>query len=159
MTAMTSPFTHRLGTNYCPSDEEVADIQALIFESSPQLNSLTDEIAAMQRSIDKLTKERDSLAAYLEAHKALLSPIRRIPLDIIQEIFIACTPAHRNCVMSAKEAPVLLGRICSSWRCISLSTPRLWSRLHIVARFLMEYVFAMGRLRNWAGALPGADLG
>ncbi|KAJ6573540.1 hypothetical protein DFH09DRAFT_1152067 [Mycena vulgaris] len=34
--------------------------------------------------------------------------------------------------MSATEVPVLLGRICSSWRAISLSTPRLWSRLHIV---------------------------
>ncbi|KAJ7473333.1 hypothetical protein FB451DRAFT_1249020 [Mycena latifolia] len=41
-------------------------------------------------------------------------------------------PTHRNCVMSAREAPVLLGRICSAWRAISLSTPRLWSRLHIV---------------------------
>ncbi|KAJ7437760.1 hypothetical protein FB451DRAFT_1305128 [Mycena latifolia] len=34
--------------------------------------------------------------------------------------------------MSAVEAPVLLGRICSSWRSISLSTPRLWSKLHVV---------------------------
>ncbi|KAF8213696.1 hypothetical protein K438DRAFT_1105548 [Mycena galopus ATCC 62051] len=30
---------------------------------------------------------------------------------------------HRNCVSSASEAPILLGRICSSWRAISLSTP------------------------------------
>ncbi|KAJ6480833.1 hypothetical protein C8R45DRAFT_1003795 [Mycena sanguinolenta] len=34
--------------------------------------------------------------------------------------------------MSAQEAPVLLGLICSSWRAISLSMPRLWSRLHVV---------------------------
>ncbi|KAJ7140798.1 hypothetical protein C8R44DRAFT_931024 [Mycena epipterygia] len=34
--------------------------------------------------------------------------------------------------MSAREAPVLLGRICSSWRSISLSTSRLWARLHVV---------------------------
>ncbi|KAJ6544211.1 hypothetical protein B0H19DRAFT_1169962 [Mycena capillaripes] len=34
--------------------------------------------------------------------------------------------------MSAVEAPVLLGRICSSWRAISLSTPRLWAMLHLV---------------------------
>ncbi|KAJ7655673.1 hypothetical protein DFH06DRAFT_1200693 [Mycena polygramma] len=35
--------------------------------------------------------------------------------------------------MSASEAPVLLGRICSAWRVISLSTPRLWARLHVAA--------------------------
>ncbi|KAJ7683084.1 hypothetical protein B0H17DRAFT_1074566, partial [Mycena rosella] len=40
-------------------------------------------------------------------------------------------PLHRNCVMSAVEAPILLGRICSSWRAISHATPRLWARLHI----------------------------
>ncbi|KAJ7252155.1 hypothetical protein B0H12DRAFT_1118743, partial [Mycena haematopus] len=34
--------------------------------------------------------------------------------------------------MSASEAPVLLGHICSSWRAISLSTPRLWASLHVV---------------------------
>ncbi|KAJ6573501.1 hypothetical protein DFH09DRAFT_1457623 [Mycena vulgaris] len=34
--------------------------------------------------------------------------------------------------MSAVEAPVLLGRICNSWQTISLSTPCLWSRLHVV---------------------------
>ncbi|KAJ7623908.1 hypothetical protein DFH06DRAFT_1230570 [Mycena polygramma] len=34
--------------------------------------------------------------------------------------------------MSASEMPVLLGRICSSWRAISISTPRLWASLHIV---------------------------
>ncbi|KAJ7665894.1 hypothetical protein DFH06DRAFT_1185329 [Mycena polygramma] len=33
--------------------------------------------------------------------------------------------------MSASEAPVLLGRICSAWRDISLSTPRLWASLHV----------------------------
>ncbi|KAF7376661.1 hypothetical protein MSAN_00082900 [Mycena sanguinolenta] len=33
--------------------------------------------------------------------------------------------------MSATEAPVILGRICSAWRAISLSAPRLWSRVHI----------------------------
>ncbi|KAJ6507348.1 hypothetical protein C8R47DRAFT_1192058 [Mycena vitilis] len=33
--------------------------------------------------------------------------------------------------MSAEEAPVILGRVCSSWRAISFSTPRLWARLQV----------------------------
>ncbi|KAJ7742570.1 hypothetical protein B0H16DRAFT_1563008 [Mycena metata] len=100
-----SPFAPYLGTNYCPSDEEVLKLNAFL---STALCLPT-----------------------VEAHRALLSPARRLPLDVLQEIFVACMPSHRNCVMSAQETPVLLGRICSSWRDISLSTPRLWSRLHI----------------------------
>ncbi|KAF7357892.1 hypothetical protein MVEN_00835500 [Mycena venus] len=129
---MSSPFASRLRTNYCPRDEELAQIKALLSEPSQRLKHLDDEIAVLQRALDKLSEERDALSAYVKAHKALMSPIRRLPLDILEHIFVACLPTHRNCVMSAKEAPVILGRICSSWRNISLTTPRLWCRLHIV---------------------------
>ncbi|KAF7376865.1 hypothetical protein MSAN_00104000 [Mycena sanguinolenta] len=129
---MASPFASRLGTNYCPSDEELLEINALLVEPTLQLKGLDDEITKLQKAIDKLAEERGRVAAYVEAHKALLSPIRRLPLDIVQELFVACLPTHRNCVMSASEAPLLLGRICSSWRAILLSTPQLWSSLHVV---------------------------
>ncbi|KAJ7134865.1 hypothetical protein C8R44DRAFT_563163, partial [Mycena epipterygia] len=123
---MSSPFAPKLGTNYCPKDEEIAEIKALLIEPVLRLKRLDDEITEMQKALDKLAAERDALAAYVDGHKALISPIRQLPLDVIHEIFMACIPTHRNCVMSASEAPVLLGRICSAWRNISLSTPHLW---------------------------------
>ncbi|KAJ6594528.1 hypothetical protein B0H19DRAFT_921036, partial [Mycena capillaripes] len=129
---MSSPFASKLGTNYCPQDEELAQIKDLLIEPCLRLKRLDDEIAIIQNTIQKLAEERDTLSSYVEAHRALTSPLRRLPLDIIEEIFMACLPTHRNCAMTALEAPVILGRICSSWRSISLSTPRLWSRLHIV---------------------------
>ncbi|KAJ6478810.1 hypothetical protein C8R47DRAFT_1322937 [Mycena vitilis] len=130
---MSPPFTMRLRTNYCPTDDEHLEIQGLLVEPTIRLKRLDDEIADLQKAMDKLAEERDSLGAFVAAHKALISPARRLPLDIIQEIFVACLqPTHRSdCVMSASEAPVPLGRICSTWRAISLSTPRLWARIHI----------------------------
>ncbi|KAF8133055.1 hypothetical protein K438DRAFT_1884520, partial [Mycena galopus ATCC 62051] len=129
---MFSPFASKLGTNYCPPDEEVLEIQSLLAEPLSRLQTLDNRIAELQKAIDELAEERATVQAYVDAHKALISPIRRLPLDMLQEIFVACLPTDRNCVMSACEAPVLLGRICSSWRNISLSTPRIWARLHIV---------------------------
>ncbi|KAF8200068.1 hypothetical protein K438DRAFT_1823155 [Mycena galopus ATCC 62051] len=128
---MNSPFASQLGTNYCPTDAEVGRIKGLLVEPCLKLKCLDVEIAAMQKALDKLAEERDALGAYVDAHRILISPLRRLPVDVIEEIFMACLPTHRNCVMSAQEAPVILGRICSSWRTISLSTPSLWSRLHI----------------------------
>ncbi|KAJ7811561.1 hypothetical protein B0H14DRAFT_2378290, partial [Mycena olivaceomarginata] len=55
-----------------------------------------------------------------------------LPCNVIEEIFMSCLPTHQNCVMNATEAHVLLGRVYSAWRTILLSTPRLWSKLHVV---------------------------
>ncbi|KAJ7181025.1 hypothetical protein C8R46DRAFT_1187263 [Mycena filopes] len=129
---MASPFASKLGTNYCPLDDEVLQIRALLTAPLSRLKQIDDQIAELQKAIDELVEERERVASFAEPHKDLISPFRRLPLDVIQEIFVACLPTHRNCVMSALEAPVLLGRICSAWRIISLGTPQLWARLHIV---------------------------
>ncbi|KAF8128308.1 hypothetical protein K438DRAFT_916302 [Mycena galopus ATCC 62051] len=142
---MDSPFASQLGTNYCPTDTELGQIKCLLVEPCLELKRLDAEIAVVRKALDKLTEDRDTLGAYVDAHRTLMSPVRQLPLDVIEEIFIACLPTHRNCVMSAQEAPVILGRICSSWRTISLSTPRLWSRLHIVEpklSFDLSYISA-----------------
>ncbi|KAJ7704815.1 hypothetical protein B0H17DRAFT_859007, partial [Mycena rosella] len=124
---MSSLFASKLGTNYyCPRDDEIAAIQTLLVESTLRLQYLDAEIADLQKAIDKLTTERAGLGADVDAHKALISPVRRLPLGIIEKIFVTCLPTDRNCAMSAIEAPILLGRICSAWRTISVSTPLLW---------------------------------
>ncbi|KAJ7846347.1 hypothetical protein B0H14DRAFT_3454434 [Mycena olivaceomarginata] len=133
MSSPASPFASHVGTNYCPrDDEELSQIKALLVEPCQKLKRLDDEIAVLQTALDKLIEERDAVSAFVDAHKALASPFRRLPVDIIEELFMACLPTHRNCVMSATEAPVILGRICRSWRRTAFGTPRLWARLHVV---------------------------
>ncbi|KAJ7634628.1 hypothetical protein FB45DRAFT_909389 [Roridomyces roridus] len=127
-----TPFASRLDTNSCPTAEEAVEIKAFLAEPLLQLKCLDNKIADMQQALNKLSKERGSLQSFIHSHQALLSPIRRIPTDIMREIFLACLPTHRNCVMDAGEAPLLLGRVCSAWRTLSLQTPPLWASLHIV---------------------------
>ncbi|KAJ7037447.1 hypothetical protein C8F04DRAFT_1232587 [Mycena alexandri] len=77
---MISPFASKSGTNYCPSDEEVLEIQRLLVQPLSRLKAIDDKIAELQKTIEELTEERDS------------------------EIFVACLPTHRDSVMSAVEA-------------------------------------------------------
>ncbi|KAJ7353519.1 hypothetical protein DFH08DRAFT_692879 [Mycena albidolilacea] len=126
---MFSPFTSHLGTNYCPRDEEIPRIKNLLIKPSVRLTRLNDEIAGLRMALDRLIEEHNALSAYVDSHKALLSPIRRLPLDVIEEIFMFCVPYG----MSATEGPLLLGGICRSWRAISISMPRLWSYIHVVS--------------------------
>ncbi|KAJ7689617.1 hypothetical protein B0H17DRAFT_937187, partial [Mycena rosella] len=93
-----SPQPDRFDSPYCPNNEEAAEIKLLLIEPSLRLERINSELADIQIVIDKLTEERTRLGAYVDAHTALISPFRRLPLNVIQEIFIASIPTHRNCV-------------------------------------------------------------
>src|SRR6266550_8884824 len=71
-------------------------------------------------------------------------PINRLPRDVLAEIFIQCLPEVilwpylSNVGHSTKNvAPLLLCNVCSSWRALALSTPRLWQDLFLTFRKTM----------------------
>ncbi|KJA24820.1 hypothetical protein HYPSUDRAFT_135483, partial [Hypholoma sublateritium FD-334 SS-4] len=72
-----------------------------------------------------------ALAADMEPSRALLSPFRRLPDDIISEIFVGCLPVHHNPVIDPRQPPLLLSLISRRTRSIALATPRLWAAIHI----------------------------
>ncbi|KAJ7253489.1 hypothetical protein C8J57DRAFT_1659532 [Mycena rebaudengoi] len=130
---MESPFKHMLHTNTVPDDAECQQIRDFLVEPRKEVAHLAEQIARTQRLLDDLRRERDDLTEFIDAHLALVSPARRLPDDVVREIFVASLPANRNCAISVKESPLLLCRICQSWRHLALSTPQMWASVHIVA--------------------------
>ncbi|KAF9006977.1 hypothetical protein BDQ17DRAFT_1351187 [Cyathus striatus] len=128
---MESLYKDRLHTNYAPTDGEAREIQASLSAPARKISNLDEQILRMKQVLDKLSLEREQLDNDVNAHRALLAPARRLPHDILREIFIRCLPEGRNATMSVTEAPILLGRVCSLWRSIAYTTPRLWSTIHI----------------------------
>ncbi|KAJ6594636.1 hypothetical protein B0H19DRAFT_901465, partial [Mycena capillaripes] len=139
---MESEFLDRLNTNYVPSDEEIERIQK-------NLSFQVKEFDRLDKLILDLCDERDKIGASIDSHKALISIPRRLPRDIVQEIFLACLPTDKNAAMSPQEAPLLLCRICSAWREVALSTPRLWASLHIPLLSILEDERRMAALVQW----------
>jgi hypothetical protein len=52
-----------------------------------------------------------------------------LPIELQNEIFFFCISHFPR--LSIKEAPIVLARVCSTWRSIVLSTPRLWSSFEV----------------------------
>ncbi|KAL0576095.1 hypothetical protein V5O48_005869 [Marasmius crinis-equi] len=121
-----TPFARFLGTNHAPSEEEQKNLLALIRNPEEKIRKLEEEIS-------RLEAERDGLKSFVDRHRALLSPFRRLPADVWRGIFICCLPNNKLglCTRTTSEAPLLLTTICRSWRDIALSTPRLWNSIHI----------------------------
>ncbi len=126
-----SQFSDKLNSNYAPTDDELIVIKELLSRPNQKLENITSEIEGIKEQLEKLLKEKEDLNEHLKVHKALLSPVRRLPPGVLQRIFMYCLPTGRYPVMSSREAPVLLGRVCSQWRDITLATPRLWAAVHI----------------------------
>jgi hypothetical protein len=112
----SSPFASRLNSNSVATNSEIQTLLELP-TSCPEKQELRNEQSALL-SISK--------------HRVLISPIRKLPLEILQEIFIACLPSANNPVMSSLEPPILLTQICSFWRNVAHTTPQLWKSIHIV---------------------------
>jgi len=140
------PFSSHLKYNYIPSDEEVVQIRAfLLNEPRKQLEEIKAEIDRVQLRFDSPKPTVDYLQAELgvlglkfdNLHQqfascaALITFPRRLPYDVLGEIFYQTLPKDRNALLRYHSVPLTLTRVCRHWRQVAFSTPRLWSTMHV----------------------------
>lgn len=120
-----SPFASVIHTNYVPSTEELIQLKSLLIEPKTQLTELEPQVARLQSLLERTKK-------YVDAHSALISPLRRLPVETLVEIFVHCLPTvERYAIRDVAQAPLLLTTISREWRQIAISTPVLWKSLHV----------------------------
>ncbi|KAJ6559950.1 hypothetical protein B0H19DRAFT_1027685 [Mycena capillaripes] len=146
---MDSPFEDILHTNTVPSDSECQSIRDLLARPQKDLNDLTEELERLDALRKEISQKRRNLQRFIDAHHALLSPVRRLPEDVVRAIFMACLGSDRNPAISGQEAPLLWCQICRSWRTIALATPRLWAAIHIVVPDPSRLQQLVDRVATW----------
>ncbi|KAJ7780105.1 hypothetical protein DFH07DRAFT_1055785 [Mycena maculata] len=116
-----------LNTNEPPEGPEIAYVQAVISKTDMRLTCLDDEISRFQ--------DRPKLASYRAQNIGIISPLRRMPPEVLGEIFswtsLSVTEALDYGGFSIKKGPWLVTHVSSHWRTIALSTPSLWSLVAI----------------------------
>ncbi|CAA7262960.1 unnamed protein product [Cyclocybe aegerita] len=82
-----------------------------------------------------------------------MSFIQRLPPEIIAQIFNECLPDRFDQFGSPRpglrdsDAPLVLTRVCSSWRAIALECPFLWSRLSVSDKVMSPKL--LRKIRAW----------
>ncbi|KAJ3560142.1 hypothetical protein NP233_g11026 [Leucocoprinus birnbaumii] len=122
-----------LRASYPPTNKRVSALRVLLAEALAREQVLEADILRLCDLSRKLSRERQGLAVVIEQYQNLVSPMNRLPDDILQEIFNHSLPMAHNAIMSVQQAPLLLGRVCSRWRVVAYSTPQLWTSIRIVA--------------------------
>ncbi|KAF8962995.1 hypothetical protein BDZ97DRAFT_1662215, partial [Flammula alnicola] len=119
-------FSRLLENNEAPSKATIDRVNALLEEPMQRLRSIQAEIRHLDTLIQDLKEEEQATQSTINLYNGILSPIRRVPPEIWNEIFYHCLPTQRNPIMSTSDAPLLLTRVCSKWRSAALSSPHLW---------------------------------
>ena len=130
-----------LRANYVPSATEKASFAEAVPKCEDRLATLEGEMLLLQARLDRLVCERQAIDDALQCGKSLLSPIRRVPAEVLAEIFLfSSSPTFLNdsddglfSLMPSKKlsrnaAPLVLLQICKYWRDVALQTPRLFTR-------------------------------
>jgi hypothetical protein len=149
-----SPLLHLLKSNATPSDSEVISIRALITDAEVWIEELHSRFPARDCASQVIESQ---LLEIIEAHRALLSPVRYLPSEILQENFLHYTGNSRPYGTIA-TMPWRLGHISHRWRKIALSIPSLWDdipRINILLRrSKRSYVRALICLIRRSGMTP-----
>ncbi|KAJ7609102.1 hypothetical protein FB45DRAFT_1039260 [Roridomyces roridus] len=102
-------------SNEPPAAAELAYAQAVVSNTAAQIGSLDEEIVLLQTRLKQMEDERAALAIYHQRSLPILSPVRRMPPEILSEIFTRWR----------------LSQVSRRWREIALSTPSLWSLVYV----------------------------
>jgi len=96
------------------------------------VDALDAQIDLLKATMDQLIADRDDLAERVRLYPAVLAPVRRIPQELICEIFSWTLPCTRKIgEWTVDQPPWYLGHVCSTWRAIAGAYPSLWSPITV----------------------------
>ncbi|KAL1686176.1 hypothetical protein GGG16DRAFT_118139 [Schizophyllum commune] len=97
-----------------PSAAEISSVKASIDETEEMLDTIAYELMYLEHIVVVLKYKQIALEELQDRQRAYIAPIRRLPNEILSEIFAySCCDASSgtyNCT------PVKIGRICKQWR-------------------------------------------
>lgn len=130
-----SPAPHLLREVTIPLPDEINSIQTTITSTRDAILNLDTTIRSLLETLDDLTRKRDALHSFKAEHEAILSPIRRLPSELLADVFKKCCwrdeDTHHLESMDIEFAPLLLTRVCSGWRKVALTIPSLWADIKV----------------------------
>ncbi|KAJ6601628.1 hypothetical protein B0H10DRAFT_1635884, partial [Mycena sp. CBHHK59/15] len=100
------------------------EVNEILSNRKTALSELATEISELEWKLDALRSKHTEQVSEIARYTQVLSPVRRLPPEIIGEIFLYFTPK-----LWKPELPWKLGHICRRWRMIALSLHQLWSVL------------------------------
>ncbi|KAF5345828.1 hypothetical protein D9756_010891 [Leucocoprinus leucothites] len=108
-------------TNARITDEEYQLILSSISRVQDEITRLT-EVDAAEGPSQATYRRRQACEDFVQTHQKLLHWTRRVPLELLADIFTWCTEDNTR-------IPWNVSQVCRQWRAIALRTPQLWRKV------------------------------
>lgn len=143
-----------ISTNDPPSSNELMYIREQIDAIEREVGSVDRELQLLERKVASLRSHRSELQNRLDEYRTVLSPCRRIPVEILGEIFAYLAPGE--CGNRAGTVANLC-RVCKTWRYAALLLSSIWHEVAVVLH--PDVPFSHESIALWlsrSGTLPKA---
>ncbi|KAK0442710.1 uncharacterized protein EV420DRAFT_1074475 [Desarmillaria tabescens] len=132
-TLSSSELFQRLHEGYSPAESELKSISGVHSQIVKEVVAYDVEILRLLQTLENLHRDRDRLRTYADHYGTLISPVRRLPYDVLLQIFREVCRKQYN--IHAPQMSLRLGLVCKHWRAITLDSPSLWSTITIPLNF------------------------
>ncbi|KAJ7670747.1 hypothetical protein DFH06DRAFT_141440 [Mycena polygramma] len=128
--------------DFPPTDLQSREIRPMLATSHAELVlqfvvQLDSTILAVSLILSELESQKSSRRKALVALRGALAPIRRIPPEILTDVFLLCRDnsmvSKTSSIADSREAPIVLGQVSSRWRSICHGTPLLWDNVRLIS--------------------------
>lgn len=113
-----------------------ASVEEITLKIDAAETALAQLVRESRLAISELEGQRAALEDQVSRTLAYLSPIRRLPMELLREIFVWCFEEH------ACSAWVL-SAVCPSWRRLALRIPLIWSKVRPSFYTLRVFFFSL----------------
>lgn len=100
-----------LRSNTFPQQAVASSLQRVTEESSLELARYNAEILRLEETLAKLRSDRNALELYSGECRSVFSPVRRLPIELLIEIFDLCSPPGSDIVSDTTTQTEELDRI------------------------------------------------
>ncbi|KAF7967165.1 hypothetical protein HWV62_35644 [Athelia sp. TMB] len=119
---------------------QAAAVQETITVTLLDISALDQDVQRLKAALKELNSKRTALRSFANSHKSLLSPVARLPVEVLLQIFQQCiavpwlvgekTPYGS----SLDKTPLMIASVNRQWRKVALSTPKLWASFNLELR-------------------------
>ncbi|KZP06016.1 hypothetical protein FIBSPDRAFT_765065, partial [Athelia psychrophila] len=117
---LQSPMPELLSTFAAPSREEIVIVRGRMAQIAVTMSQMDNEIERVEKILTSLRYNRATLPKLHDQYQNALNLTRRLPFEILGEIFIQTQD------MSPGGTSIAPTRVCRHWREVAIATSKLW---------------------------------